>query len=94
MLLKPMQEAVKNIANIEVKAVKTKYPQGAEKQLIYAITKREVPSGGLPADAGCIVQNVDTIYEIYNAVVNGKPLTSRVVTVTGDAIKEPKNLRI
>ncbi|KAJ52772.1 electron transport complex protein RnfC [Clostridium tetanomorphum] len=91
--IKAMQEAVKNIANIEVKAVKTKYPQGAEKQLIYAITKREVPSGGLPADAGCIVQNVDTIYEIYNAVVNGKPLTSRVVTVTGDAIKEPKNLR-
>lgn len=91
--IKVMQEAVKNIPNIEVATVKTKYPQGAEKQLIYAITKREVPSGGLPADAGCIVQNVDTIYEIYNAVVNGKPLTSRVVTVTGDAIKEPKNIR-
>jgi len=91
--IQAMQEAVKNIANIEVAAVKTKYPQGAEKQLIYAITKREVPSGGLPADAGCIVQNVDTVYEIYNAVVNGKPLTSRVVTVTGDAVKEPRNIR-
>ncbi|WP_125154695.1 electron transport complex subunit RsxC [Clostridium rectalis] len=91
--IKAMEEATKNIPNIEVKAVKTKYPQGAEKQLIFAITKREVPSGGLPADAGCIVQNVDTIYEIYNAVANGKPLTSRVVTVTGDAIKEPKNIR-
>lgn len=91
--IKAMQEAVKNESNIEVKAVKTKYPQGAEKQLIYALTKREVPSGALPADAGCVVQNVDTVYEIYNAVINGKALTSRVVTVTGDAIKEPKNIR-
>jgi len=91
--IKVMQEAVKNESNIEVKAVKTKYPQGAEKQLIYALTKREVPSGALPADAGCVVQNVDTVYEIYNAVINGKALTSRVVTVTGDAIKEPKNIR-
>ncbi|WP_315119930.1 electron transport complex subunit RsxC [uncultured Clostridium sp.] len=91
--IQAMKEAIKGISNIEVKAVKTKYPQGAEKQLIYAITKREVPSGKLPADVGCVVQNVDTIYEIYNAIVNGKPLTTRVVTVTGDAIKEPKNLR-
>lgn len=90
--IKAMTEAAQG-TGIEVKAVKTKYPQGAEKQLIYAITKREVPSGALPADAGCVVQNVDTIYEIYNAVVNGKPLTSRVVTVTGDAVKEPKNIR-
>ena len=51
-------------------------------------------SGKLPATAGCIVQNVDTIYEIYNAVVNGRPLTSRVVTITGDAIKEPNNFRV
>ena len=88
-----MKEAIKGESDIEVKSVKTKYPQGAEKQLIYAVTRREVPSGKLPADIGCVVQNVDTIYEIYNAVVNGKPLTSRVVTVTGDAIKEPKNIR-
>lgn len=90
--IKAMSDAAQG-TGIEVKAVKTKYPQGAEKQLIYSLTKREVPSGALPADAGCVVQNVDTIYEIYNAVVNGKPLTSRVVTVTGDAIKEPKNIR-
>ena len=62
--------------------------------MIYAITGRELPSGKLPADVGCIVQNVDTVFEIYNAVVNGKPLTERVLTVTGEAIKEPLNLRV
>lgn len=89
-----MKEASKDLPNIKVVTLKTKFPQGAEKQLIYSITKRQVPSGKLPATVGCIVQNVDTIYEIYNAVVNGLPLTSRVVTVTGDAIKEPKNFRV
>lgn len=91
--IKAMKEVANGEERIEVKSVKTKYPQGAEKQLIYALIGKEVPSGGLPADAGCIVQNVDTVYEIYNAVVNGKALVSRVVTVTGDAIKEPKNIR-
>lgn len=89
-----MQKAVKDIANIEVKTLQTKYPQGAEKQLIYSITKREVPSGKLPADAGCIVQNVTTLHEIYQAVVLGRPSTTRIVTVTGQAVKEPKNLRV
>nr|WP_242946951.1 SLBB domain-containing protein [Clostridium haemolyticum] len=79
---------------MEVKALKTKYPQGAEKQLIYSVMKREVPSGKLPADAGCIVQNVNTVREVYNAVVNGRPTISRVVTVTGEAVKNPKNLRV
>lgn len=92
--IEAMREATKDIPNIEVKALKTKYPQGAEKQLIYAVTKREVPSGKLPADAGCIVQNVNTVREVYNAVVNGRPTTSRVVTVTGEAVAEPKNVRI
>jgi electron transport complex protein RnfC len=85
-----MQKAVKDIANIEVKTLQTKYPQGAEKQLIYSITKREVPSGKLPADAGCIVQNVTTLHEIYQAVVLGRPSITRIVTVTGQAVKEPK----
>lgn len=89
-----MKEAVKDISNIEVVVLKTKYPQGAEKQLIYAVTEREVPSGKLPADVGCIVQNVGTIFEIYNAVVNGRPSMERIVTVTGEAVKEPKNLRV
>lgn len=89
-----MRNAVKETSRIEVVALKTKYPQGAEKQLIYAVTKREVPSGKLPADTGCIVQNVGTVYEIYNAVVNGQPLIERIVTITGEAVKEPKNLRV
>jgi electron transport complex protein RnfC len=89
-----MRKAVKDVGRIEVVALQTKYPQGAEKQLIYAVTKREVPSGKLPADTGCIVQNVGTVYEIYNAVVNGQPLIERIVTITGEAVKEPKNLRV
>jgi electron transport complex protein RnfC len=89
-----MKKALENINNVEVTEMLTKYPQGAEKQLIFAITGRELPSGKLPADVGCIVQNVDTVYEIYNAVVNGKPLIERVLTVTGEAIKEPLNLRV
>jgi electron transport complex protein RnfC len=92
--IEAMKKAVNGESNIEVKELKTKYPQGAEKQLIYAITGREVPSGKLPADAGCVVQNVDTVYEIYNTVLNGRPLMERVVTVTGEAIKEPKNFRV
>ncbi|MEA4828212.1 electron transport complex subunit RsxC [Clostridium sp. JNZ J1-5] len=89
-----LKEATKDIPNIQVAPLKTKYPQGAEKQLIYSVMKREVPSGKLPADAGCIVQNVNTVREVYNAVVNGRPTISRVVTVTGEAVKEPKNLRV
>ncbi|MEK6264270.1 MAG: electron transport complex subunit RsxC [Clostridium sp.] len=89
-----MEKATKGMDNVQVTTMVTKYPQGAEKQLIYAITGRELPSGKLPADVSCIVQNVDTVYEIYNAVVNGKPLTERVLTVTGEAIKEPLNLRV
>jgi len=89
-----MKKAAANIPNVQVTPLTTKYPQGAEKQLIYAITGRELPSGKLPADVGCIVQNVGSAYEIYNAVVNGKPLIERVLTVTGEAIKEPLNLRV
>lgn len=92
--VKVIKEAADSNPNIEVAVLKTKYPQGAEKQLIYAITGREVPSGKLPSDVHCIVQNVGTIFEIYNAVVCGRPLLERVVTVTGEAIKEPKNLRV
>lgn len=89
-----MNKLTANESRIEVRALKTKYPQGAEKQLIYAITKREVPSGKLPADVSCIVQNVGTVYQIYKSVVQGEPLIERIVTVTGEAIKEPKNLKI
>lgn len=89
-----MKKALKDIPKMEVSLLKTKYPQGAEKQLIYAVTKREVLSGKLPADAGCIVQNITTVREIYNAVVLGRPVMTRVVTVTGEAVKNPKNLKV
>ncbi len=78
---------------IKVVRLKTIYPQGAEKNLIYSITKRKVPAGGLPMDVGVVVQNVQTAKAIYDAVYEGKPLIERVVTITG-AVKEPKNLLV
>lgn len=80
--------------NIEVKTLKTKYPQGAERMLIFAATGRKINSSMLPADAGCIVDNIDTVAAIYQAVIKGEPLMSRIITVTGDAVKEPKNLLV
>ena len=71
-----------------------KYPQGAEKQLIYAITGREVPSGGLPAAVGCAVFNSATCKAIHDAVYDGMPLIRRIVTVSGDIVMEPKNLMV
>ncbi len=77
--------------DIQVESLRTRYPQGAEKQLIQRITGREVPPGGLPAHVGCAVFNVGTAAAFYDAVVEGKPLTHRIVTITGGAIKEPCN---
>lgn len=79
---------------IEVAALRTKYPQGAEKMLIKVLAGREVPMGGLPMDVGAVVQNVGTAAAVFDAVVHGLPLTERITTVSGDAIAEPKNLRI
>ena len=92
--IKLLKEKVKDNDKITIKVLKTKYPQGAERQLIYATTGRYVNSQMLPADAGCIVHNVDTITAIYEAVIEGKPLIDRIVTVTGDAVAEPCNLLI
>ncbi|HIX58164.1 MAG TPA: electron transport complex subunit RsxC [Candidatus Blautia gallistercoris] len=86
-----MRELVKDIPRIEVKELMTKYPQGGERTLIYAVTGREINSSMLPADVGCVVDNVDTVIAIYEAVVKGRPVMSRVVTVTGDAIANPQN---
>lgn len=86
-----LEKLTKDEERITVKALKTKYPQGAERQLIYASTGRKINSKMLPADAGCVVNNVDTIVAVYHAVVEGKPLMNRIVTVTGDAIKNPRN---
>ena len=85
------QELVKDETRISVKELKTKYPQGAERQIIYATTGRAINSSMLPADAGCVVNNVDTVVAIYHAVIEGKPLMNRIVTVTGDAIANPQN---
>jgi electron transport complex protein RnfC len=81
-------------AGFAVRKLRTKYPQGAEKQLIKAVLRREVPSGGLPLDVGCVVQNVGTAVAVRDAVKFGRPLYERVTTVTGPAVKEPKNLRV
>lgn len=79
---------------IEVKLLHTKYPQGSEKHLIYALTSREVPSGKLPIEVGCIVHNIDSAGAIYRAVVKGEPVISRIVTVSGKGVKKPCNLEV
>ncbi|MBD5539645.1 MAG: electron transport complex subunit RsxC [Lachnospiraceae bacterium] len=89
-----LKELTKDEPRITVKALKTKYPQGAERQLIYAATGRAINSDMLPADAGCIVDNVDTLVAINSAVRENKPLMYRIVTVTGDAIADPRNFRV
>ena len=89
-----MKELVKDIDRIEVKEVMTKYPQGGERTLIYAATGREINSSMLPADVGCVVDNVETVISVYRAVILGRPVNSRVVTMSGDGIKEPKNLLV
>lgn len=87
-----MKQTVKAADGIEVLTLEVKYPQGAEKMLIKAILGREVPPRALPMDVGVVVQNVGTALAVYEAARFGKPLIERVVTVTGEGIKEPKNL--
>ena len=86
-----LKELVKNEPRMEVCELMTKYPQGGERQLIYAVTGRAINSKMLPADAGCIVDNVETMIAVYNAVKNGIPVMKRVATITGDAIANPSN---
>ena len=85
------RKLTKGEPSISVASLRTKYPQGSERHLIYAVTGRAINSSMLPADAGCIVDNVDTIVAINQAVREGKPLMHRIVTVTGDAIRNPQN---
>lgn len=89
-----VSKVTKTYVGVNVQVCATKYPQGGEKQLITAITGREVPSGKLPADAGCLVQNVGTAFAIYEAVMKNKPLFERIVTVSGDACLHPANYRV
>ena len=90
--IKIMKEKTGDNDLISVKVLKTKYPQGDERQLIYALYKREIPSGKLPADVKCVVFNAETCAAVYRAFVDGMPLIERVVTVDGDCIKEPSNV--
>ena len=91
---KALKNAIQPGYGITVDVLPTKYPQGAEKQLIYAITGREIPSGGLPAAVGCAVFNAATCKAIHDAVYEGMPLIRRIVTVSGDIVMEPKNLMV
>ena len=89
-----LKEKTVDEPRIVVTSLKTKYPQGAERQLIYAATKRKLNSSMLPSDVRCVVNNVDSIVAIYNAVIKRKPLMERIVTITGEAINNPQNMRV
>lgn len=92
--IKRLQELVKDEPRITVSPVSAKYPQGWERTLIYSVTGRRISSDMLPADAGCIVDNVGTVISIYDAVAESTPLIRRIITVTGDAIQEPQNFNV
>ena len=89
-----MKETCAHEPNVEVRELLTKYPEGGERQLIHALTGRDINSTMLPADAGCVVDNVATLAAIYDAVALGIPLMEKVITVSGDAVKAPANVRI
>lgn len=89
-----LQKHITEQQKISVKLLKTKYPQGAERMLIYAVTGRKINSKMLPADAGCIVHNVDTVCAIYRAICKSIPCIRRIITVTGDAISNPQNFDV
>lgn len=92
--IKKMEELVKDEPKIEVRTLLTKYPQGGERTLIYATTGRKINSSMLPADVGCVVDNVDTVAAIYRAVCKQTPLLRKIITVTGDAIASPRNFSV
>lgn len=93
--IKRMQDLCRKYVGVNVVVCESKYPQGAEKQLIKTITGREVPSGKLPIDVHCIVQNVGTTFAVYEAVQKHKPLYERIITVSGDeAAETPQNFRV
>ncbi len=91
--IEKMRDLASALDGIEVFALQVKYPQGGEKQLIKAITGREVPSGGLPVDVGVVAFNVGTVFAVYEAVQKNKPLIDRIVTVTGKAVRNPSNFK-
>lgn len=89
-----LEEICANSSMIEVRVMKTKYPQGDERQLIYALTGVELPVGKLPADVGCVIFNAETCAAIFQAFAKGMPLIRRILTVDGDCVRTPKNLLV
>jgi electron transport complex protein RnfC len=89
-----LQTIAAEFQGIEIHPLQVKYPQGGEKQLIKALTGREVPSGKLPLEVGCVVQNVGTAFAVYEAIQKNKPLIERVVTITGKGVSKPCNLMV
>ena len=89
-----LKELTKDEPRMEVLALKTKYPQGAERQLIFATTGRAINSSMLPADVGCVVDNVETLIGIHYAVIDERPVMERIVTVSGDGVKAPGNFKV
>lgn len=92
--IQKLTEKSKGFNGISVTALKVKYPQGGEKQLIKAVTGREVPSGGLPIAVGAVVSNVGTAFAVYEAIQKNKPLFERVVTITGKGVSKPSNFLV
>jgi len=92
--IKLLSEKTKEYQGIEIVALKVQYPQGGEKQLINAVTGKEVPSGGLPIAVGAVVSNVGTAFAVYEAIQKNKPLFERVVTITGKALEKPSNFLV
>jgi len=92
--IKMLEEKAQDIEGVSVQALKVKYPQGGEKQLIKAVTGKEVPSGGLPIAVGAVVSNVGTAFAVYEAVQKNKPLIERVVTITGKGLENPSNFKV
>ncbi len=90
--VKVLRDTLGSDKSVEITVMKTKYPQGDERQLIYALTGKELKAGKLPADLGCVIFNSETCYNVYRAVTEGMPLIERVVTVSGDCINKPKNI--
>lgn len=89
-----LKKLLPEFPGIELMVLPTRYPQGAEKQLILAVTGREVPFGRLPKDVGCAVFNAATMAAVFHAVYEGRPLTERIVTVTGEGVREPQNFSV
>ena len=92
--LDKMCTLVQGVDRLEVAKVHTKYPQGSEKHLIFAATGKEVPSGKLPIDIGCIVLNIDSVVAIWRAITKGRPIMRRIVTIAGSGVRKPCNLKV